>query len=448
MSEHAASDGICPACHREGRIGHPCEHGSCAREGVHFIPSRYVVSGRRGDPRVGHVVASHLLVERLHRPSIDTLYRAIQLPALLELEVAFVPAARDKDIHDNLFRQALALGRLGAHPNITRLVLFGAEPAGTYLITEALGDASTLAEVILPEGNDLVPSAGARLLLDPLAAALGALARAHLVHGEIRPEHVLVRAEEGYAPFVQLGGFVRIPSSDGSHPAPVSDLVWRPPELIFKHTVNATTDTYAVAAIAFSLLFGRPPFPAEDRDELLAAKRDASWDPTDGLAAAAPTEVIHFFQAALAYDPAERFAGGGFRNALSVALDAMELAEAGDTVVAPEPAPEPVEEEDRHGRPPRYHRTEELEPQSHEGRPPRFHHAPDDAPAAELSRPGRPPRFHRGTADSHAEPEDMEIEHEAHPDAQPHSGSTQRMSTKELEDLEEHRATPRMHKDR
>lgn len=485
MSEHATNTGVCPACHREGRVGYPCEHGACAREGVHFIPQRFAPQGRRGDPRLGHVLGSHLLVERLHRPGIDTAYRAIQLPAQLEVELAFVPAAREKEVHDNLFRQALALGRLGAHPHVTRLVFFGVETAGTFLATDGLADVSTLAEVVSTDGNDVVPAAGARLLLEPLASALVALARSHLAHGEIRPEHVLVETEPGRPPFVRLGGFVRVPSAGPAPAHGASDLVWRPPELIFQHTVNKTTDPYAVAAIAFCLLFGRPPFPAGDRDRLLGAKRDASWDPTEGLAAAAPPEVIHFFQGALSYDPAERLSGDGFYNALVGALDAFEAAEAGEAEAEVEAAaPPPLEEPDRHERPPRFHheaapageddrggrpprfheaesagdeerggrpprfhhdaaRVEEDDGAARAGRPPRFHHEGEGAPV-EAARAGRPPRFHHDPGQD----QPARVEHAAQtPQEPPRAGITQHLVVQDLEEPETRRP-PRMHKDK
>lgn len=328
----------CPRCGRTGRVGHLCEHAACARDGVHIIPERFFGHGLRGvDGRVGTVVARHLLVERLHRRGVDPLYRALQLPALLEVELALVPIEREQAAHDNLFRQALALARLGAHPNVTRLVTFEAEPSCTVLAVEASRGARPLSEVVSAEGNEPIAPAAAKLLLEPLAAVQAALAQAHLVHGEIRPEHVFVGSEAGYEVFVRLGGFVRIPPPDAGAPdaAPVSELVWRPPEQILRHAVDDSTDGYAIAALAFAMLFGRPPFPTADRERLIAAKQDRDYDPTEGLAAAVPAEVIYFFQAALEVEPAERFAAEGFPRALSRALEQMTQADSDEPGGAP-----------------------------------------------------------------------------------------------------------------
>jgi hypothetical protein len=277
------------------------------------------------------------------------------------------------------------------------------------------------------------------------------------VHGEIRPEHVLVFDEPGYPAFVQLGGFVRIPPPGPPEQPTAWEGVWRTPEQLFHHSVGPTTDGYAVAAIAFALLVGRTPFPAGSREALMRAKHDPRFDVSEGLAAAFPAEVIHFFQNALAWDPAERYGADGFHQALDAALDAMAGGAEGELEPSPEEpvAPEPPA---REGRPPRYHTTEpihtaEAEP-AREGRPPRFHHEPREGGVPHLepqtvARAGRPPRFHQASQEGFHAPErappEADLDLPAHPAGKPRHGSTQEMSVDELEDLAAGRP-PRMHK--
>lgn len=374
---------------------------------MHFIPADLIPDHgrtRTREPLVGKVLAHHLVVQRVHRRGIDQLYRALQLPALLEVELAFAPSEREKAVHDNLYRQALALARLGAHPNVTRLVFFGADARGTFLVTESQAQASTLAEVVTADGSEALASAAARIILEPLAAALGALARAQLVHGEIRPEHVLMREEPGYPAFIQLGGFVRIPPPEPPGTYPTHEGVWRAPEQLAEDAVNPTTDGYAVAAIAYALLFGRTPFPGDDRDALFAAKLDPTRDPTAELSGGVPSEAVAFFEAALAFDPAERLTDAAFRDGLRAALDALARAE-GVAV----PAPTGERDEPPRERPPRFHRTSapdavarELGESAQAGT--RGHHAGStqemSADEIEALASKRPPRMHRGP-DSH-----------------------------------------------
>lgn len=431
MTATSLKTGICAACHAEGRVGHACESGPCSREGLHFIPSHLAPDGRAlRDARIGQVLGGYLLVQRLKRGGVDRAYAGLQLPAMLEAEVAIVQADREKLAHDNLYRQAIALARLGGHPNITRLVGFGQDSAGTWLATDARTADTTLADIVGVTGHEPLPAAAARVMLEPLVAALGALATAQLVHGEIRPEHVLVQALPGYQAFVQLGGFVRIPPQGGG-PHPFQDDVWRTPEQMFQHAVNATTDAYALAVIAFAMLFGHSPFPAEDREMVLDSKRDAAWDPMVGHEDTAPIEVTHFFRAALAHDPHLRFEHDDFPVALNAALDAM--------------TPAAVALDDRGGRPPRFREVDErddreepsvivsVEPRRHFGRP------DDDAPEPLTSEYF--PQFAKpfsGVAATFP-PDDDEVV------GSTHAGATQRLDTAELEAMAAKRP-PRMHK--
>ncbi len=402
----SSTRGVCPSCRRAGHVGSLCEHGACARHGIHFVPEADAPRPGSRDTLIGTMVARHLLVERIERRGVDTLYRALQMPAQLEVEVALATPERDASDHDDLFRQALALARLGSDANVTRLVVFGDEPAGTYLITDSAESSRTLGDLILPDGGEVAPASAARLLLEPLAAALRALARARLVHGAIRPEHIFVLDDPAARPIVRLGGFVRLPMPVASALS-TWDLVWRPLEQIERQAVDATTDVYAVAAIAAALLMGRLPFVADDRDALMAAKRDPGFDPCDGYGAAFPAEVLHLLQTALAFDPAERFTADGFTHALAAALDALERAEGG--------VPDRVDGVDR-------------------------------SPAASFIREGRPPRLHDERALDQVLEAPAEVGDEAEPEPTEHAGTTQKLGARELEALVARRGTPRMHK--
>lgn len=319
--------GRCPACHAEGVVGHLCERPACRDVELHVVPDRWAERGERGrDPRVGRIVGRHLLVERLKRPDADLVYHVVQIPSLLEAELTLVPAERDPEVHKQLYREALALARVW-HPNIERLILFGADPLGTFLVTDMQTSARTLADLIADQGGAALPPAALRLVLDPLSSALQSLAAGVLIHGEIRPEHVFLRELPGLPLFVQLGGFVRVPREGGDRGRAPRELVWSPPEQVEYAATNHTTDAYAVTAMAFPLCFGRLAFPDDDRAAVLASKRDPSYDPTAGIDA--PAAALTFFRRALAHDPTDRYGDvGEYAVAFAAAIASLEHADA------------------------------------------------------------------------------------------------------------------------
>ena len=363
------------------------------------------------------MVGRYLLVERVVRHGIAMAYRALQIPSLLEVDLAIAGLDRDEEVHRNLYRQALALGRLGHHPNITRLVSFAAEDYGTYLAFESQSEARTLADLFVAHGHKAVEVGAARLFLEPLAAAIGALASLGLVHGEIRPESVWVSAPIGHTAFVKLGGFVRI-SEDDEAASSTHEQVWRAPEQMLHHVTGATTDAYAVAAIAFRLVFGMDPFPGDEPERLYWMKQHADWDPAAGLTQRVPVRVAAFFRKALAYDANARFTCDAFCSEL---LQVLTLLEGGGATAVVEPTQmKPVEPK-----------------QWRERREPPAMMAKQAAVVVDTPAPVVKTR-----RELYEEGEDGEDAAPAHE----HSGSTVVMSTDELMDAASARATPRMHR--
>jgi hypothetical protein len=363
------------------------------------------------------MVGRYLVVERVVRHGIATAYRALQIPALLDVELAIAGLERDEEVHRNLYRQALALGRLGHHPNLTRLVSFAAEDFGTYLAYESQTEARTLADLFVAHGDKAIEVGAARLFLEPLAAALGALAALGLVHGEVRPENVWVSAPAGHTAFVKLGGFVRIAELEDAASAP-HDLVWRAPEQMLHHVTGATTDAYAVAAIAFRLVFGLDPFPGDAPERLFWMKQHADWDPTAALALRVPTRVAAFFRKALAFDVSERFPCERFCGEL---IEVLTWLEAGGTAAVVEPTQmRPVEQK-------QWRERREVPAM------------PTQQVAVIID---TPPPVVKTRRELYEEGEDGEDAAPAHE----HSGSTVVMSADELMDAARARATPRMHR--
>jgi len=346
-----ALEGICPRCNERGAIGHTCPSEGCAGHDVHLVPERYLPRSGLRDKRLGQLVGPWLLVTRKKHYDAPLVYGVLHQPTMLEGELVLVDPERARDTRDHLLRQALAMARVW-HPNVQRLVDFGEDEHGTWLVVDVRGAPHTLADLMTSdaegsrarawpgsEGLRRLAPTEALALLDPLAAALEALADAKLVHGQLRPEHVLIYDVPGARGHVVLAGFARVPAHDGDAPSPgPRERVYQAPELIGTHTVGATTDLYSLAAVAFELLAGRPPFePAALKDERgpdLAAVRH--W----------PDATLTFFRRALAWAPSHRYGDAiSLREALVAAIAALapeaaapERAAASERAAAPESA--------------------------------------------------------------------------------------------------------------
>jgi formylglycine-generating enzyme required for sulfatase activity len=173
-----------------------------------------------------------------------TVYEAVETPtgrrvALRHLpdRLALDPAALEQFL--------TAAGKGLRHPNV--VAVDGVERHGdeTYLVMEFVGGR--------PAGTSggRMPWRVATRIVRDAARGLAAVHNAGLVHGHVKPAHLIV-AHDGTVKLADLG-------LAGLDETPVNPEC-AAPELVRGHLPDARTDLYALGATYFTLLTGRPPF--------------------------------------------------------------------------------------------------------------------------------------------------------------------------------------------
>ncbi|MDH5674224.1 MAG: serine/threonine protein kinase [Myxococcales bacterium] len=215
-------------------------------------------------------------------------------------------------------REARALAAL-SHPNIVHVVDYGTTEVGPYLVMELL------------EGEDLA----ARLRRGPpepreyLALArelLAALAFVHeqgLAHRDIKPGNIFLERRGRKAPRVKvldfgLAKFVDNPGSEtvASPLTRTGEIFGTPgymaPEQVVGQGSDARSDVYALGAVLYEMLTGRPPFQGPTTEVL---RQQLTADPL-APAAACPgltsvNELDDLLARAMARTPEDRFDSAG-----------------------------------------------------------------------------------------------------------------------------------------
>ncbi|HJL19793.1 MAG TPA: protein kinase [Sandaracinaceae bacterium LLY-WYZ-13_1] len=195
---------------------------------------------------------------RVHRVVADG--RELALKVLLP-----EAAARDPKAHARFEREIRALERV-RHPHLIELVDHGVDPArGPWLVTP-LVTGVTLRDL----GGRLCPEA-ALLLLEPVAAALGALHEAGLVHRDLKPENVMV-TPLGEVVLVDLGLALADAHSRLTEAGAVTGSVpYMSPEQIEGEAIGPSSDVWSWAVTFYELVAGRRPFERERPGEELAS---------------------------------------------------------------------------------------------------------------------------------------------------------------------------------
>jgi serine/threonine-protein kinase len=162
---------------------------------------------------------------------------------------------------------------------------------------------------------------GARALAEALAHA-----HAHgVVHRDLKPENVLLaRPGAPAAGGVLLTDFgvAARPSHDDPRAADHSAGTPRymaPEQFAGDHAVDPRSDMYALGALGYHLLAGRPPFDGRHAGALAVQHCTAPLPPLGPLAPYAPAPLVAAIERCLAKDPGARWPNAG---ALAAALRA------------------------------------------------------------------------------------------------------------------------------
>ncbi|MBI2388403.1 MAG: serine/threonine protein kinase [Deltaproteobacteria bacterium] len=245
-----------------------------APRAVESVPQASSETALRIGP-IGRVIAGKYLLEReLGVGSCGAVYRARQL-ALdkhIAVKVLHRSMSADPSFVERFHREARAASRLD-HPSSIRVFDFGQEDDGLlYLVMEYI-EGRDLHTIATQEG----PLDGKRITVI-LMQVLAALAVAHdkgIVHRDLKPENILVTSglsDEGEPiDLVKVCdfGIATINSADTeSLRLTGSGLVVGTPEYMSPEQargdeLDGRSDLYAVGAVLYQLLTGRPPFVGE-----------------------------------------------------------------------------------------------------------------------------------------------------------------------------------------
>ncbi|HEY2414901.1 MAG TPA: protein kinase [Pirellulaceae bacterium] len=199
--------------------------------------------------------------------SVVYLAKDTSLDRLVALKLPRASILADPDARRRFFREAQALARLD-HPNIVSVYEAGEQDRTCYLAVEFC-DGPTLDDWRRQQSGPVHPDVAARILL----ALAGAVEHAHdrgILHRDIKPSNVLLCAtgENGdLSPGPRLAdfGLARIIDADPAQTTLSGVVLGTPHYLAPEQAAGMTdrigppTDVYALGAVMYELLTGRPP---------------------------------------------------------------------------------------------------------------------------------------------------------------------------------------------
>jgi tetratricopeptide (TPR) repeat protein/tRNA A-37 threonylcarbamoyl transferase component Bud32 len=253
-------------------------------------------------------VPGHEILGELGRGGMGVVYKARQLKLNRLVALKMILAGGHTDIQDlkRFCREAEAVAAL-QHPHIVQIFEIGEQDGLPYFSLEYV-EGGSLAKRL--NGTPL-PSRQAAALVETLARAMQAAHERGIVHRDLKPSNVLLTAEgtpkiadfglakrlDGHAGQTQTGSIVGTPS-------------YMAPEQARGRSkeVGPATDVYALGAILYELLTGRPPFRAETPLETVLQVRSDEPLPPSRLQPKLPRDLETICLKCLRKEPARRYA--------------------------------------------------------------------------------------------------------------------------------------------
>jgi predicted ATPase len=257
-------------------------------------------SGSRPEPPP--TVAGYEVLGLLGRGGMGVVYKARQLSLdrLVALKVLPEECAHDPAWLKRFRREALTASALN-HPHICTIHDSG-ECAGRPFFSMELIAGKSLGELV---GRRL-PAKEVAHLVSQAARALAAAHAAGVVHRDVKPQNLMVRAD-GIVKVLDFGLARRLPAAghvSGTDPGTlVGTVLYMSPEQVRGEAVGTPSDIFSLGLVLYELAAGRHPFPDEQEVGVLHAILAEEPLPPSRLNPQVPAPLEALISQMLAKDP-------------------------------------------------------------------------------------------------------------------------------------------------
>jgi serine/threonine protein kinase/formylglycine-generating enzyme required for sulfatase activity len=263
---------------------------------------------------------AYRLERELPGGGMSRVFLAMESSLNRQVVIKVLPPEFTSEVSAARFKQEMEFTARLQHPHILPVLAAGAREGLLYYVMPFVSGES-LRRYFEREGRLGVDDA--MRLLHEIADAL-AFAHSHgVIHRDIKPENVLL---EGKHAVLADFGIARalVESRTGDRLTATGVAIGTPgymsPEQLSGGEIDARTDVYALAVVAYEMLTGAPPFTGPTAQALLAAHLTRAPTPVHEVRPEVPRAISEVIDRALSKEMSDRFASAGaFGEALQAA---------------------------------------------------------------------------------------------------------------------------------
>ncbi|NMC71955.1 MAG: serine/threonine protein kinase, partial [Myxococcales bacterium] len=268
---------------------------------------------------VGTVLANrYRIVRQIGQGGMGAVYEAehLVIGRRVAIKALHPEFAHRSELVARFHREAQAASRIG-HLNIVEVFDFGTDDRGApFLVMEYL-EGRSLAGALQSDGTFPVERSA-----DVVGQTLGALDAAHakgIIHRDLKPENIFLTDHGGRADFVKLldFGISKFQTPAGEPKLTTTGVTlgtpyyMAPEQAAGDGELDHRVDVYAMGAVLYEALAGRPPYEGTNYNRLLAQILSSDPPPLREFRPDIPPELARVVHTAMARNRNERYPTAG-----------------------------------------------------------------------------------------------------------------------------------------
>ena len=315
---------ICPQCGAE----YDLDQRFCPKDGTTLR-----LQNATGD-LVGSIIADRYhVLRKLGEGGMGQVYLAehVKMGRKSAVKVMNPAMVKDADAISRFNREASNASKIN-NPHVADIYDFGETPEGMIYLAMEFVDGPSLTKLIEDQGAATLPTARTAAIVRQTAEALAAAHDMGIVHRDLKPDNIMIARERDGSDCVKVVDFGIAKAADNAaQKVTKTGLVvgtpeYMSPEQLAGDKLDGRSDIYALGLVAFAMLTGRLPFPAETVQESMIMRLT---EPPKKLSEMRPEvgwtrEVQAVLDRALERDAAARYTNAGdFGRDFARALEQM-----------------------------------------------------------------------------------------------------------------------------
>ncbi|MBI3222973.1 MAG: serine/threonine protein kinase [Nitrosomonadales bacterium] len=247
-------------------------------------------------------IGKYSIVRQLGEGTTSNVYLALHDDSFASVAIKQLRKSWQSDVHKAMFTTEVELGRKMAHKNIVRgLDADLHEKSGAYLVMEYINGVSLDHH---EQADNLLPLRTILSVIEQMANALRYAASLGIVHRDVKPGNIML-LPNGLAKLADFGCAIPV-SQMGAVVA--GSLAYMSPEQLEGEALDQRADIYALGAVLYRLLTGKPTFEADNTFDARIAILHYPIIPIETYRKALPPELIAVVNRALQKYASDRYA--------------------------------------------------------------------------------------------------------------------------------------------